>query len=144
MLEVAYSQLEPKLASDVRFWKRAYQGDVKSVITLCIDHAHPRIQIENWVNSEENKERPHLCQTVTIHKTSKNRIVSNGPFVISFEDLVLQKAQTAQEKDISLDEERLHYLAAEIWEEQGFWWGISLSRGGFSGVLRYPSSSLDS
>ena len=116
MLKVAYSESEPKPLSDVRFWKRASQGGVKSVITLRIDRAHPRIQIENWVNSNDNKERPHLCQSVTIHKDGKN-IVSNSPFVIIFEDLVLRKAQTAQEKDISLDDEKLHYRASEIWEE---------------------------
>ena len=120
VLEVADTESEPKLSSDIRFWKRASRGDVKSVITLRVDRAHPQIRIENWVNSEHNKERPHLRQSVTIHKDSKNRITSNGPFVISFEDLILREAQTAQEKDISLDEDKLHYLAGEIWQEQGF------------------------
>lgn len=120
VLEVAYSESEPKLSSDIRIWKRASHGDVKSAITVRVDCVHPRICMENWVNSEDNKERPDPRHSVIIHKISKNRIVSKCLFVTSLEDLVLRKAQTAKENDISLDKEKLHYLESKIWEEQRF------------------------
>ena len=46
VLEVAFSEARAKLQTDVRYWLRASEGDVKIVFTIQIDHNVPKITIE--------------------------------------------------------------------------------------------------
>ena len=120
VVEVAYSENESKLGSSVRFWMRASGGDVKVVLTLRIHRREPKIRIEKWVNGSNNN-RHRLDQTVTISKENRNRIIiSDAPVTIDFEELFLRPATIPREKSIELDDEKLEYLATEIWDDQGF------------------------
>lgn len=123
VVEVAYSEIESKLASSVRFWMGASGGDVKVVLTLRINRQQPEIRIEKWVSSSSssNNNRHRLDQSVTISKADSNHIIlSNAPLTIDFEDLFLRPASIPRERDIELDAEKLQYLATEIWDDQGF------------------------
>ncbi|PKY07531.1 hypothetical protein P168DRAFT_316031 [Aspergillus campestris IBT 28561] len=121
VIEVAYSETEAKLGSDVRFWMRASGGDVKVVLTLRIDRQQPKIRIEKWVSSNNTNTRYHLDQNITISKSKNHHIIlSNAPLTIGFEELFLRPASIPRERDIGVDAEKLQYLATEIWDEQGF------------------------
>lgn len=122
VMEIAYSETESKLGCDVRFWMRASGGDVKVVLTLCINRQQPKIRIEKWVGSNNNNNnRHHLDQSITISNADSNRIIlSNAPLTIDFEDLFLRPASIHRERNIEVDTEKLQYLATEIWDEQGF------------------------
>lgn len=126
VMEIAYSETESKLGSDVRFWMRASGGDVRVVLTLRINRQQPKIRIEKWVDSNynsnnNNNNRHHLDQSVTISKADSNRIIlSSAPLTIDFEDLFLRPASIPRERNIEVDAEKLQYLATEIWDEQGF------------------------
>lgn len=105
VMEIAYSEIESKLRSDVRFWMRASGGDVKVVLTLRINRQQPKIRIEKWVGSNNNNKnnnnnnRHHLDQSVNISKAESNCIIlSNAPLTIGFEDLFLRPASIPREE----------------------------------------------
>lgn len=75
MLEVAYSESQLKLGSDVRYWMRASGGDVKIVLTLRVDRQQPRITIERWERSGNN-DWHQLGQSITIYKAANKHIIS--------------------------------------------------------------------
>ncbi|PLB40005.1 uncharacterized protein BDW47DRAFT_123950 [Aspergillus candidus] len=121
VIEIAYSETEAKLGSDVRFWMRASGGDVKVVLTLRIDRHQPRIRIEKWVSGSKTNTRHHLDQSIIISKSKNNQIIpTNAPLTIGFEELFLRPASIPRERDIEVDAEKLQYLATEIWDKQGF------------------------
>lgn len=120
VLEVACSESQQKLGSDVRFWMRASGGDVKIVLTLRVDRRQPRITVERWERNDNN-DRHYLGQSITIYKGANNHLrLSNGPLIIDFEKLFLRPPTIPRERNIEVDEEKLQHLAEEIWDEQGF------------------------
>lgn len=118
VLEVALSETQSKLNSDVRFWLNQTHGDVKVVLTLAINRKGPQITLEKW---ELRNDRQHRTGRVDISMgTNKQIRVDGGPLVIEFEKLFLRPAEDAREGDITIDTDMLEELATEIWKELEF------------------------
>ena len=117
VLEVAVSENQSKLQSDVRFWLRDGRGKVKIVFTLRVDRESPRIVIEKWVLKDE---RVHRDGQVTISRHNNGHVhVANAPLTIEFESLFLRSAEVPRERDIEFPEATLIKLADAIWTAQG-------------------------
>ncbi|CRG92332.1 hypothetical protein PISL3812_09389 [Talaromyces islandicus] len=114
VLEVARTEGQSKLNSDVRFWLDKAKLDVNIVLTLVIGQQEPRITIEKW---ERVQDRIHLTQRVVIHNYQEP-VVTGGPLTIDFTKLFLRAPTTPNEKDIVLDVRQLELLAEEIWESE--------------------------
>lgn len=118
VLEVALSEPQSKLSSDVRFWLNQTNGNVKVVLTLTINRKRPQITMEKW---ELRNDRQHRTGRVDISMgTNKQVRVDGGPLVIEFEKLFLRPAEDAREGDITFDTNMLEELATGIWKEQEF------------------------
>ena len=115
VLELAFSEKEPKLMSDICFWFHESKGDVKTVATLRVHRNEPMLTIDIWEANGDG--RIHRTQNVTIKK-SANKVKASGPIKIEFEKLFLRKTETPQERDMEIDPEDLKYLAEMIWESQ--------------------------
>ncbi|KAL4913544.1 hypothetical protein BDW62DRAFT_220601 [Aspergillus aurantiobrunneus] len=120
VLEVAYSETTAKLQSDVRYWLRASDGDVKLVFTLHVDQREPRITIEKWESDNGGNGRGHLHQRVVISRRGNGTIaVSGSPLVAGFEKLFLRPPELPRERDIEVNEQKLRHIAEMVWDEQG-------------------------
>ena len=117
VLELAFSEKEPKLMSDIRLWFHESKGDVKIVATMRVHRNEPMLTIDTWEANGDG--RIHRTQNVTIKK-SANKVKASGPIKIEFGKLFLRKTETAQERDMEIDPEDLKYLAEMIWESQNF------------------------
>lgn len=120
VLEVALSQGESKLISDVRFWLHQSNGDVKIALTLEIYRHRPEIVLEKW---DLRQGRRYRAQQVTMSKgmgANKHITVSGAPLVIEFDKLLLRPPTIPRETNIQLDTESLKMLAILIWEQQDF------------------------
>lgn len=88
-LEVAYSEADKKLQSDVRFWLSPRDGNANACLTVCIQQSN--IRVEQW----HRNDRGRICRKVVvwITKTTDRLIVDNNyPIRISFEDLFNRRA----------------------------------------------------
>lgn len=120
VLEVAVSEAQPKLQSDVRFWLHEGQGKVKLVFTLTVDRQSPRITIDKW-ELKPYGDRGHRTQQVTVYQGANKRMYTTGtPLVIEFCKLFLRDPTVPKEKDIEFGEDDLKALATSIWLAQGF------------------------
>ncbi|KXG49027.1 uncharacterized protein PGRI_028970 [Penicillium griseofulvum] len=117
VLEVALSETESKLSSDVRFWLNQVHGDVKVVLTLDIDREGPGIVLEKW---ELRDGYPIRTARVGISMDADKRVRVDGPLVIEFEKLFFRPVGDAREGDIVTDTDMLEELVTEIWEIQEF------------------------
>ncbi|KAL4783509.1 hypothetical protein BJX76DRAFT_368368 [Aspergillus varians] len=118
VLEVAYSETKRKLQSDVRYWHRASQGDVKVILTIQINRNLPQVTIEQWeVNANNKRER---TQSVVISSRGRTIRVLGGPLIIDFSKLFLREPTIPREQDIVIEGERLRFLARQVWDVQNF------------------------
>lgn len=117
VLEVALSETQAKLRSDVRYWLRASEGDVKSVLTLSIDRGARRIVIRKWATNANG--RQYEQQNVVISRAANGRVsITGAPLIISFEELFLRSPTVPRERNIEINDEMLEFIAAQTWEEQ--------------------------
>ncbi|KAL4811070.1 hypothetical protein BDV18DRAFT_128552 [Aspergillus unguis] len=119
VLEVAYCETQSKLQSDVRYWLRGPEGEVKTILTLRIAKNEPRIVIERW----ESTGNCHGCrqQQVVITRTCSNKVTITGaPLVLEFERLFLRASTNPREQNIEIDNEKLEFLATRVWSKQRF------------------------
>ncbi|CAI7607585.1 unnamed protein product [Penicillium viridicatum] len=116
VLEVAWSESDSKLNSDVRFWLAPADGNVKTCLTLRVDKRQPAIRIENW---RRQKERPHRVQ-IEVTEVSNHITVTNDPLIIPFEDLFLREPSIPDERDIEISKQELEIIAETIWDIKGF------------------------
>ncbi|KAJ5806804.1 hypothetical protein N7474_010396 [Penicillium riverlandense] len=123
VLEVALSEPQSKLESDVRYWLRQSNGAVQVALTMKINRRIPEITIEKWARNDEQRiGRPHREQRITIRKDGKKRIeIRGGDLVIDFEKLFLRTPSIPREMDIRLGVEELQYIAFSIWQVQKFY-----------------------
>ncbi|KGO36318.1 hypothetical protein PEX1_029330 [Penicillium expansum] len=117
VLEVAYSESDSKLNSDVRFWLDPDDGNARICLTLRIDRDEPNIRIERW---NLHNDRPHRSQVVWIKRASNRMRVDNHPLVIPFQDLFLRPPSTPAERDLRISAQALEDIADRIWDMQGF------------------------
>ena len=98
VLEVAVSESQSKLQSDVRFWLREGQGKVKVVFTLAVYRQSPRITIEKWERKggqEDCTQQVTVYQGVGVHK----HIYSTGALLtIEFSKLFLCNPEIPKRK----------------------------------------------
>ncbi|KAI9369036.1 hypothetical protein BJX61DRAFT_549891 [Aspergillus egyptiacus] len=120
VLEVACSETKAKLATDVRYWKRAAPGDeLKIILTIHINRPRPEITIEKHERNANNVGIP--TQRVVVSKNCQNKArVSGTPLVIDFQKLFLRPPALPREKDLEIGADKLEWLANQVWEEQGF------------------------
>ncbi|KAL4911801.1 hypothetical protein BDW62DRAFT_196196 [Aspergillus aurantiobrunneus] len=119
VLEVAYSETKSKLQSDVRYWLRAPEGEVKTVLTLRIAQNEPRIVIERWESTGNGHGRRQ--QQVVITRIRSNKVTITGaPLVLEFERLFLRASTIPREQNIKIDHEKLEFLATRVWSKQRF------------------------
>lgn len=117
VLEVAVSESQPKLQSDVRFWLHESQGEVRIILTLAVNHKVPEIMIQKW---ELQDNRPHCTQQATVYKGENNRVYVRGVLSIEFDKLFLRATTIPRETDIQFPETELKALAETIWLWQEF------------------------
>lgn len=117
VLEVAYSESEAKLQSDVRFWLSPEDGNANVCLTIRIDRSKPKIRIEQWHRGEQNRIRRN--QVVWIAKTTPTGplSVTGDPLRLSFEDLFCRKPDRPGEHDLNIPAEQLEELARMVWDE---------------------------
>lgn len=118
VLEDAFPEAKAKLQTDVRYWLRASEGDVKIVFTIQIDHNVPKITIEKWESNSNGCK--HLEQHIIISRTGNNITVSESPLRIGFQKLFLRSPSTPKEHDVEIGEEELQLLAEDVWDVQSF------------------------
>ncbi|KAL3459765.1 hypothetical protein BJX64DRAFT_278988 [Aspergillus heterothallicus] len=114
VLEVAYSETQSKLRSDVRYWLREPEEQVKTVLTCRIAQNEPRLTIERW---ERNGGHRGCCQQRVVVKKTRDKIVITGaPLKLEFARVFLRAPNGPREKDIEIEAEQLEFLAHEIWK----------------------------
>jgi hypothetical protein len=119
VLEVAYSATQSKLQSDVHYWLRGPEGEVRTVLTLRIDQHEPRIVIERWESTDNGHGRRQ--QQVVITRTRRNKVTITGaPLVLEFERIFLRTPAIPREQNIEIDNEKLEFLATRVWDKQRF------------------------
>ena len=96
-LEVAYSESDSKLNSDVRFWLNPNEGDANVCLTLRINRSRPEIRIEKW---EKQNDRPHRSQTVWITRRANQTNVAGHPLTIAFGSLFRRQPSSPAETDL--------------------------------------------
>ncbi|KAJ5196061.1 hypothetical protein N7449_006540 [Penicillium cf. viridicatum] len=117
VLEVAWSESDSKLNSDVRFWLDPANGNARICLTLRVDKREPAIRIENW---RLQNGRPHRVQMIRVTKVSNQITVTNDPLIIPFEDLFLRPPSIPAERHIEISQQALELIADKIWDFQGF------------------------
>lgn len=116
-LEVAYSQSDFKLNSDVRFWLDPDNGKANICLTFRINRSQPEIRIEKW---ERQNNRIHRSQVVWIAKKGDRTNVCHHPLVISFESLFRRQSSRPGEKDLEISQRQLEEVAETVWLAQGW------------------------
>lgn len=116
-LEVAYSETESKLNSDVRFWLNPEDGNANVCLTLRINRSQPEIRMEKW---ERRNDRPHRSQVTWIAKNGGHIHATEHPIVIPFESLFCRPSSRPGERDLEISETQLKGIADKIWEVQGW------------------------
>ncbi|CRL26321.1 unnamed protein product [Penicillium camemberti] len=114
-LEVAYSESDTKLNSDVRFWLSPDDGNANICLTLRIDRSRPQIRIESW---ERRNGQAHRTQVIWVTKKGKQPNVTGYPLLIPFESLFRYQPTCPKEKDLEISQEQLEEIATMIWEVQ--------------------------
>lgn len=113
-LEVAYSEADKVLQSDIRFWLSPRDGNANACFTVHIQLSN--IRVEQWHRSDQSK----ICRkgVVWIRKTTDCLIVDNNyPIRISFEDLFNRRPDCPRERDIEISPENLRELARTVWDD---------------------------
>ncbi|KAJ5121618.1 uncharacterized protein N7515_009579 [Penicillium bovifimosum] len=123
-LEIAFSESDSKLDSDVRFWLNPDDGNADICLTLRINKSRPEIRVEKW---ELQNNRIHRAQAIWMTKERNHAkakvIVTGHPLIIPFDALFHRQPVEEKEKDLEIPEQQLGALAASIWEEQGLFLG---------------------
>ncbi|KAJ6144927.1 hypothetical protein N7470_008822 [Penicillium chermesinum] len=122
-LEVAVTEDDKKLNSDVRYWLSPNDGNANLCLTLRINPINNEIRMESWARKDnnDNKQRARIdrTQVIYVHSTQEGRPIVTGdlPFRIPFESLMLRPidAQTAAEQDIIFSQADLEEAARSIW-----------------------------
>lgn len=118
VLEIAVSEAQSKLQSDVRFWLG--QPDVKVALTLAVDRKKPAITIAKWEVVDGRQRRTQDIRIWKRNKHGRDIFVSDDPLEIGFEKLFLRPPESPREGDVRVGRQELIDLATEIWEEQEF------------------------
>ncbi|KAL3461856.1 hypothetical protein BJX64DRAFT_300010 [Aspergillus heterothallicus] len=118
VLEVAFSETQSKLQSDVRYWQRASAGKVRIVFALRIGRARQReITIEQWVFEDGRYHRQGLVGLTQLQNGTTK--VHGASITVEFEKLCLRAPATPSEHEaIEIDEEKFRFLEEQIWTEQ--------------------------
>ncbi|KAJ5470239.1 hypothetical protein N7530_007596 [Penicillium desertorum] len=114
-LEVALSDSDSKLNSDVRFWLNPDNSDTNICLTLRINRSRPEIRIENW---EWQNDKAHRSQVVWITRKKNQTQVSDHPLLIPFESLFRRNPTGPAERDLAISQQQLVFVAEALWEEQ--------------------------
>lgn len=114
-LEIAYSESDSKLNTDVRFWLNTDHGNAKISLTLRIDRSRPQIRIEKW---ERQDDRAHRSQVIWVTKQGGQIKVTDHPLLIPFESLFRYQPTFPREKDLEISQQQLEEIATTIWEVQ--------------------------
>ncbi|KAJ5467326.1 hypothetical protein N7475_005078 [Penicillium sp. IBT 31633x] len=117
VLEVAWSESDSKLNSDIRFWLNPAEGNARTCLTLRVDKHKPAIRIEQW---RLQNRRPHRLQIIRVTKMPDQISVTNHPLIIPFEHLFLRPPSIPAERDIEISQQALQEIAETIWDIQGF------------------------
>lgn len=121
VLEVALSERQAKLQSDIRWWFLAPPPDgvVNIVLTLRINQNKKEIVIDKWEKSTAT-DRAHLEQRVVVSRSQRagNVTINGAPLIIGFEKLFLRPPLTPEEVDLQLDDWKLQFIAERIWRRQ--------------------------
>ncbi|CAG8316889.1 unnamed protein product [Penicillium nalgiovense] len=115
-LEVALSESDSKLNSDVRFWLNPDDSDTNICLTLRINRSRPDIRIEKW---ERQNDKAHRSQVIWITKKNGHTHVSDHPLLIPFESLFRRNPTGPAERDLAISQQQLVFVAEALWEEQG-------------------------
>lgn len=116
-LEVAYSESDSKLNSDVRFWLNPDDSSANICLTLRIDRSRPEIRIEKW---ERQNHKAHRSQVIWVTKQGGQLNVTDHPLLIPFESLFRYQSTCPREKDLEISQHQLEEIATTVWGQQGW------------------------
>lgn len=116
-LEIAFSESDSKLNSDIRFWLNPDDGNANICVTLRINKSRPEIRIEKW---ERQNNRILRSQVTWITKHRDRLNVTHHPLTIPFESLFRRRSSRPGEKDLEISKRQLEEVAETIWQEQGW------------------------
>ncbi|KAJ5580524.1 hypothetical protein VI817_009796 [Penicillium citrinum] len=115
VLEVALSEPDKKLQSDIRFWLSPGDGDANVCFTVRLDRSRSVIRIENWHRAQGRIRRN---QRIWIQRVSGQiQVTGDSPLSLSFEDLFRRKPDRPGEHDLELSSEALKEYARTIWDD---------------------------
>lgn len=116
VLEVAYSESDLKLQSDIRFWLSPKDGNANVCLTIRIDRTRPQIRVEQWHRDKQGRIRRR--QVIWITRTAdKLTATGDSPLLLAFEDLFRHKPDQPREHDIEISAESLMELARAVWDD---------------------------
>ncbi|KAJ5689611.1 hypothetical protein N7462_004003 [Penicillium macrosclerotiorum] len=116
-LEVAYSESDSKLNSDVRFWLHPDYGKADLCLTLRMNKSQPEVRIEKW---ERQNNRTHRSQVIWMIRNQGEVTTIGHPLIIPFDALFHRVPDFPREKDLEISEQHLRALAESIWAEQSW------------------------
>lgn len=127
VIESGFSESKPKLQSDAEWWLKASNGDVTTALTISVHRKQAEIVIEKWQpictgqTSTRTQISPTLQQRVIVSwlDETPERVISNGPLVVSFQNLFL-RPPAHTEGDIVFTDDDLGEVAKMVWEKQKF------------------------
>lgn len=111
VLEVACSETDIKLQSDIRFWLSPRDGNANVCLTIRIEES--KIRVEQW--HRDKQERIRRRQVIWITRATDNLAVTgDSPLLLSFEDLFRRKPDQPREHDLEISAEDLMELARTV------------------------------
>jgi hypothetical protein len=117
VLEVAYSESQKKLQSDVRFWLRESEGHVSTVLTVAIRDRAETIIVEKWENAANGRAHAQQHLKITRNRRANTATVTGGPLIIEFEKLFSRPISSPIERDLVLGNVQLQQIARVVWQE---------------------------
>lgn len=111
VIESRYTDPRTTLQRYAQWWLRDSEGDVKGVITICIQKKKREIIFDFTAINERHS------ATLSKEDATAETWVVGAPFVIPFESLFLRPPVTP-ESDVEFRAEDLEYIAKSVWELQ--------------------------
>lgn len=100
-LEIASSESDFKLSSDVRFWLNPDDGNADMCLTLRINKSRPEIRVEKW---ERQNNGIHRSQAIWMIRNQAEVAVTGHPLIIPFDALFHRQPVDGREKDLEISE----------------------------------------
>jgi hypothetical protein len=115
VLEIAYTEIETKLQSDIRFCLTPENGNVNACLTARFDKENSEIRLEQWHRFQGRIRRKQVI-SITIDSNNQLAVSGDNPLKISFRDLFRREPSRPGEMSVSIPDNELKELARTVWD----------------------------